>query len=76
MKDEDYQHILNMLDENIKHKIVSYIVSRELKCKRKKPITAEEVYKELREMTTEKVIRKLVGLRRNEVIEEHIDEKR
>ena len=76
MKDEDYQHVLNMLDEDIKHEIVSYIVNKELKGKRKKPITAEEVYKELNAMTTEKVVRKLVSLRRNEVIEEHLDHKR
>jgi hypothetical protein len=76
MKDEDYQHVLNMLDEDIKHEIVSYIVNKELKGKRKKPITVEEVYKELNEMTTEKVVRKLVSLRRNEVIEDHLDHKR
>ena len=44
MKDEDYQHVLNMLDEDIKHDIVSYIVNRELKRKSKKLITAEELY--------------------------------
>ena len=75
-KDENYQHVLEMLDDDVIHEIVVFIVNKELHKNRKKPITAEEVQKELLKMTTEQVVRKLVSLRRKEVIEEHLDNKR
>jgi hypothetical protein len=44
-KDENYQHVLEMIDIDVIHEIVVFIVNRELHKNRKKQITAEEVQK-------------------------------
>ena len=47
MKNNDYQYVLSMLDDDVVHEFVSYIVSRELLSQREKLITVEEIQHKL-----------------------------
>jgi hypothetical protein len=65
-----------MSDDDVFHKLVSYIVNRELQSSRKTKITAEEIQHELNDMDMKSIIRRLVKERKKEVLEENLDLKR
>ena len=60
MKDSDYQHVLGLLDVDVVHEFVSYIVNRELQSSRKISITVDDVQRELNRMDMKQIIRRLV----------------
>jgi hypothetical protein len=69
MKNNDYQYVLSMLDDDVVHEFVSYIVSRELLSPRKTLITVEEIQHELSHTNMKSIIRKLVKERKKDVYE-------
>ena len=75
MKNNDYQYVLSMLDDDVVHEFVSYIVSRELLSPRKTPITVEEIQHELSHTNMKSIIRKLVKERKKDVLEENQNRK-
>ena len=72
----DYEHVLNMLDLDVKHDIVQYILKREKDTGRKYKNIEKFILDELYELDTTQVIKKLVKLRRHEEVEAHIDRKK
>ena len=75
MKTNEYQYVLSMLDDDVVHEFVSYIVSRELLSPRKTPITVEEIQHELSHTNMKSIIRKLVKERKKDVLEANKDRK-
>jgi hypothetical protein len=69
MKNNDYQYVLSMLDDDVVHEFVSYIVSRELLSPRKTLITVEEIQHNLSHTNMKSIIRKLVKERKKDVYE-------
>ena len=66
---------INMLDDDVVHEFVSYIVSRELQSPRKTLITVEEIQHKLSQTNMKSIIRKLVKERKKDVLEENLDQK-
>ena len=60
MKDSDYQRVLGLLDVDVVHEFVSYIVNRELQSSRKILMTVNDVQHELNRMDMKQIIRRLV----------------